>query len=117
MILKEYPNIVKGNEEIISKTSLADLVFDFTGQMYEREKTGICFFSDKKNAENLREEDICGLSWTDDFMPEDLLMVVNGYMHFCLDKKQKMAFAVQLQNLILAETMNDEEDDESVYGG
>ena len=112
MILKEYPEIKKGDEVVASQTSLSHLTTDFMTQMNKRGYDGITFMIDFKRAveytkkgksDIAEEEKFLGFTWTEHFKPEDMLKMVTGYMHFTMSKQQKMVFASQLQNVILSE--------------
>jgi hypothetical protein len=134
MEIKEYPEIKKNGEVIAKKTSIHELVYNFTCQMHERGYTTAVYFTDKQKvkeqaeqeeAEFLREvdEDVLevtdeeyptGLSWGPLFNRQDMTDFILHYLDATTQPKGKLLFATRLQNEVLGKLMDDS-DEEDYY--
>jgi hypothetical protein len=112
MHIREYPPVYKDGVKVVEGSSMHGLVNEFTNQLFERGKTSFSFFSDREAMMDYEEdEDIfdmpSGISFTQDFSPEDMMSALMAYMNVTMDNKSKLAFVTQMHNFILNDIIYD----------
>jgi protein associated with RNAse G/E len=112
MLIKEYPPITKDGKQVVEGSNTHYLVSEFNTQLFKRGKTSFHYFSDKqaifdeeKEIENI-EELPNGISFTEDFTPDDMMSAILAYIDISMDLKSKLAFVTQLHNYILNDVIN-----------
>jgi hypothetical protein len=113
MHIREYPPVYKDGKKIVNGSNMHGLVNEFTSQMFERGKTTFSYFADRDMIYDMQEDDEdfgdlpSGISFTQDFTPEDMMGALMAYLDASMDKKSKLAFVTQIHNYILNDIIYD----------
>jgi antirestriction protein len=118
MLIKEFPAVYKDGKKIVNETETIKLIANFCNQLEERGKTSFNFFVDKEKINDENDENSeypTGIVVSSDFNSEDLLMLILSYLDSNMDLKGKLAFAAQLQNILLNDVISSGEGEEEAY--